>query len=446
MPDTETIAAIATAPGKGGVGIVRVSGKHLSALIVGILGRVPEPRRAVHAFFRDDAGEPLDEGLAIYFVGPASFTGEDILELQGHGGPVVLQMILERCLQLGARPARPGEFTQRAFLNDKLDLAQAEAVADLIDSSTVTSARCAMRSLRGEFSRTIESLVQKLTDIRMLVEAGLDFPEDDMELIDKPAVVARLAFLRREVCLALDRGRRGSVLRNGLTVVIAGRPNMGKSSLLNALAGEDLAIVTPIPGTTRDAIRQSISLEGVPLNIIDTAGLRETSDEVEQIGIGRTWAVVADADMVLLIVEASSGIQIEDEKILSRLPAGIARIVVHNKLDLTGRVPSRSAENDIEAVYLSAKTGAGLQLLRAALLDKAGWLPGNEDVFMARIRHLDALGRSLGYLDNAEAVMSRMELFAEELRLAQLELSAITGEFVADDLLGEIFSRFCIGK
>jgi tRNA modification GTPase len=446
VPDTETIAAIATAPGKGGIGIVRVSGRNLSSLLTGILGKIPEPRRAIHAWFRDSDGKPIDEGLAIYFIAPASFTGEDMLELQGHGGRVVLQMILSRCLELGARPALPGEFTQRAFLNDKLDLAQAEAVADLIDSTSEVSARCAMRSLRGDFSRTIQSMVAKLIEIRMRVEATLDFPEEEIDPADRNELQVQLAALRDEVDQALDKGRRGSVLRHGLSVVIAGRPNMGKSSLLNALAGEDLAIVTAVPGTTRDAIRQTMTIDGVPMNFIDTAGLRDTADEVERIGIGRTWEMIEAADIALLIVEAGNGILAEDEAILSRLPAGIPRIVVHNKIDLIGSEPLKQSEANAEIVHLSAMTGAGLDLLRKSLLEKAGWIPGEEDVFMARARHLEALQRGAAYLDKASSVVLQLELFAEELRLAQLELGAITGEFVADDLLGEIFSRFCIGK
>ena len=445
-PGSDTIAAIATAPGKGGIGIVRVSGADLGPLMAGILGRIPEPRKAVRSRFLDQRGEGLDQGLAIYFVGPASYTGQDSLELHGHGGPVVLQMVLERCLELGARLAHPGEFTQRAFLNDKLDLAQAEAVADLIDAATTVSARCAMRSLSGEFSAVIESLVAQLIELRMLVEASLDFPEEDIEPADRSQAVRRLEKLSAETARALERGRRGSILRTGLSVVIAGRPNMGKSSLLNALAGEDLAIVTAIPGTTRDAIRQTIQIEGVPLNIIDTAGLRDSADEVEVLGIGRTWEMIQRADAALLIVEWGCGILPADEAILARLPARIARIVVHNKVDLTTKQPCRETEGENQHVHLSAKTGQGLDLLRATLLEIAGWQPGSEDVFMARARHLDALVRAAGHLDKAARVVSQIELFAEELRLAQSELSSITGEFAADDLLGEIFSRFCIGK
>ena len=446
MPESDVIAAIATAPGKGGIGIVRVSGRNISDLMAGILRRTLEPRRAALVPFFDATGEVLDEGLAIHFVGPASYTGEDTLELQGHGGPVVMQMILGRCLELGARPAKPGEFTQRAFLNDRLDLAQAEAVADLIDAATTVSARCAMRSLRGEFSSVIDALVARLIEVRMRLEAELDFPEEEIELAQRDDVANQLEVLGSEIDRAIERGRHGSVLRGGLNVVIAGRPNMGKSSLLNALVGEDLAIVTAIPGTTRDAIRQAINIDGVPLNIIDTAGLRETNEEVEEIGIGRTWEMIAVADVALLIVEAGAGLQAEDRAILSRLPEKVARVLVYNKVDLTDGVPSRKEEAGQTVVRLSAKTGVGLELLRSILLEVAGWMPGSEDAFMARTRHLDALVRASRHLLAASGEIARLEVCAEELRLAQHDLSEITGEFAADDLLGEIFSRFCIGK
>jgi len=355
-------------------------------------------------------------------------------------------MVLERCLELGARPALPGEFTKRAFLNHKLDLAQAEAVADLIDAATTVSARSALRSLRGEFSKTVDALTRQLMDLRMLVEASLDFPEEDIEPGDRNDAILRLRGLQESTAQALDSAQRGSVLRNGLSVVIAGRPNMGKSSLLNALAGDDLALVTPVPGTTRDAIRQTIQIDGVPLNIVDTAGLRETPDEVEKLGIGRTWEMLERADVALLIVEAATGVLPQDQAIFDRLPAGIPKIIVHNKADLAKVEPSRTKGGSVEAVRLSAKTGIGLGLLREALLEIAGWQPGNEDVFMARVRHLDALRRALMHFNAAEMVLGQPEFFAEELRLGHRELAAISGEFAADDLLGEIFSRFCIGK
>ena len=443
---SDSIVAVATAPGKGGIGIVRASGSDLGPIIAGIIGIAPEPRSALLARFLNSQGQAIDQGLVIFFKGPASYTGQDTLELHGHGGPVVLQMLLERCIELGARPAQPGEFTQRAFLNDKMDLAQAEAVADLIDANTSVSARCAMRSLSGEFSRIIESFVAQLIELRMLVEASLDFPDEEIDFADRSQIFSRLERLRAELGRALDSGRRGSILRTGLNVVIAGRPNMGKSSLLNALAGEDLAIVTPVPGTTRDAIRQSIEIEGVPINFIDTAGLRDTPDEVEVLGIARTWEMIERADVVMVVVEAASGVLAEDEEIFAKLPNRVPRIIVSNKLDLIGDEPSRTCQGNSQMLSLSAKTGKGLNLLKSALLEIVGWHPGGEDVFMARARHLDALIRASSFLDMAAAVVTQSELFAEELRLAQNELCTITGDFVADDLLGEIFSRFCIGK
>ena len=442
---TDPIAAIAIAPGKGGIGIVRLSGRDLRPLVMGLLGRIPPPRRAIHSRFLDSCQKGIDDGLAIFFSGPESYTGEDVLELHGHGGPVVMQMLLRRCLELGARPARPGEFTERAYLNDKLDLAQAEAVADLIDAATTVSARCAMRSLSGDFSRVINSLVAELVDLRVLVEAMLDFPEEEIDHADHADARERLERLKAEVDRALEKSRRGSVLRTGLLVVIAGRPNMGKSSLLNALSGDDVAIVTSIPGTTRDAIRQTVQVSGVPINIVDTAGLRDTADEVEVLGIRKTWEMLERADAAILVVEANTGMVAEDSAILEQLPKTLPRIIVENKLDLTDRAPRLAKDGNAVIVSLSAATGEGLDFLRKALLDVAGWQVEDEDVFMARARHLDALIRASHYLSNASAVLMNWELLAEELRLVQRELGSITGETVADDLLGEIFSRFCIG-
>ncbi|MBI4291664.1 MAG: tRNA uridine-5-carboxymethylaminomethyl(34) synthesis GTPase MnmE [Betaproteobacteria bacterium] len=444
--DADLIAAIATAQGRGGIGVVRISGKHLASLAASILGRVPSPRRATRANFLDRNGHAIDDGIAVYYPAPASYTGEDVLELQGHGGPVVLQMLLRRSLELGARLAEPGEFTRRAFLNDKLDLAQAEGVADLIDAATEVAARCALRSLKGEFSAVIDALVQQLIELRMLVEATLDFPEEEIDPLDRRSARERLARLRAEIDQALSRGRRGSVLRSGLQVVLAGAPNVGKSSLLNRLAGEELAIVTEIPGTTRDTVRQTIQIEGVPINVIDTAGLRETSDRIEAIGISRTWDAIGKADALLLVVDAADGITERDRDIIARLPNKLARVVVFNKIDLTGgepRIVQSAGETDL---WVSARSGAGLDYLRNTLLVLAGWRATGEDMFMARERHLVALGAAADCLARAEAVIDRTELFAEELRLAQAELSSIVGAFTADDLLGEIFSRFCIGK
>jgi tRNA modification GTPase len=355
-------------------------------------------------------------------------------------------MILRRCLELGARLAEPGEFTRRAFLNDKLDLAQAEGVADLIDAATEAAARCALRSLRGEFSEVIGNLARRLAELRMLVEASLDFPEEEIDQVDREDAGGRLRELQEEVRRSLARGRQGSVLRSGLQVVLAGQPNVGKSSLLNRLAGEDLAIVTEIPGTTRDAVRQTIQIEGVPVNIIDTAGLRDTADKVEAIGIARTWEVIGHADVLLLVVDARTGVAAADRSIVERLPGKLKRVTVFNKIDLSGEAPQAEESADGWRIHVSARTGEGLAALRRALLTLAGWQLGGEDVFMARERHLVSLERVARALGRAGETMSRSELFAEELRLAQRELGAITGEFSADDLLGQIFARFCVGK
>jgi tRNA modification GTPase len=411
-----------------------------------LLGRLPAPRRAIRARFLDRHAAALDEGLALYFPSPHSYTGEDVLELHGHGGPVVLRLLLGRCVELGARIAEPGEFTRRAFLNDKLDLAQAEAVADLIDASTEAAARCALRSLRGEFSERVRALLRELVELRMLVEATLDFPEEEIDAADRIQARARLERLRRALARALEQARRGSVLRSGLSVALIGRPNVGKSSLLNRLAGEEVVIVTPIPGTTRDAVRQSVVLEGVPVHLVDTAGLRETADPIESLGIERTWGAVSRADLALLVADAERGLQPEDEAILARLPEWLPRIVALNKIDLYGMRPSAQRVGEVREIRLSVLTGEGVDLLRAALLEAAGWQPGEENVFMARERHLAALAGAERWLSGAERQIDAPELFAEELRMAQRDLNTITGEFGADDLLGEIFSRFCIGK
>ena len=445
QPD-DPIAAIATAPGRGGIGVVRVSGRNLAPLAQALLGKTPAPRHAVRAGFVDARGAAIDDGIALYFPAPHSYTGEDVLELQGHGGPVVMQMLLKRCLELGARLAEPGEFTRRAFLNDKLDLAQAESVADLIEAATDSAARCALRSLRGEFSAAIEDLLRQLIELRMLVEATLDFPEEELDPLDRADVQGRHAKLVCAIDTALAKSRQGSLLRTGLQVVLAGQPNVGKSSLLNRLAGEELAIVTAIPGTTRDSVRQAIHIDGVPLNIVDTAGLRDTQDEVERMGIARTWSEIGRADVVLLLVDARAGVTEQDLELVRRIPPSAKRVFVHNKIDLAGVEPRLQRGEASTNLYLSAKTGAGMDLLRAELLAAAGWQQGAEDLFMARERHLVALRRAAQHAARAGEHFSRPELFAEELRLAQEQLSSITGEFAADDLLGEIFSRFCIGK
>jgi len=426
--------------------VVRVSGRSLAPLALALLGKVPAARRAIRTAFLDARGAAIDDGLALYFTAPHSYTGEEVLELQGHGGPVVMQMLLKRCLELGARLAGPGEFTRRAFLNDKLDLAQAESVADLIEAATDSAARCALRSLRGEFSAAVEALVRQLIELRMLVEATLDFPEEELDPLDRADAKGRHARLLQAIETALAKSRQGSLLRTGLQVVLAGQPNVGKSSLLNRLAGEELAIVTAIPGTTRDSVRQAIQIDGVPLNIVDTAGLRDTQDEVERLGIARTWSEIGKADVVLLLVDARAGVTRQDLELVARIPQGVKRVFVHNKTDLAGTAARLEQTQAGPSIHLSAKTGAGMDLLRAELLAIAGWQQGAEDLFMARERHVVALRRAAEHVARAGEQFSRPELFAEELRQAQEQLNSITGEFAADDLLGEIFSRFCIGK
>ncbi|MGQ9686133.1 MAG: tRNA uridine-5-carboxymethylaminomethyl(34) synthesis GTPase MnmE [Thiobacillaceae bacterium] len=442
-PGNDLIAAIATAPGRGGIGVVRVSGPDLGALIHGVIGRQLKPRHATYARFLDARGEALDEGIAIHYPAPASFTGEDVLELQGHGGPQVLQMVLERCLELGARPAEPGEFTRRAFLNDKLDLAQAEAIADLIDAQSRAAARSAMRSLEGVFSAEIHALVDALIGLRTLVEATLDFPEEEIDFLRAADALGQLDAIERRLASVQARARQGALLREGLTVVLIGQPNVGKSSLLNRLAGFDAAIVTDIPGTTRDTVREAIQIKGVPINVVDTAGLRETSDPVEGQGIARTWAAVNRADVALLLVDAAHGVSEREADIIAALP-DIPLITVHNKIDLTGEAPRLSADG--REVWLSALEGAGVELLERRLLELAGWQTAGEGAYMARSRHLAALEQAARHLSTARAQADRLELFAEELRLAQEDLSTITGEFTSDDLLSSIFGRFCIGK
>jgi tRNA modification GTPase len=441
----DTIAAIATAPGRGGVGVVRVSGAALGAFAFSLCGREPKPRTAHFTRFVDAEGRVIDEGILLYFVAPASFTGEDVLELQGHGGPVVMQMLLERCLQLGARLAEPGEFTRRAFLNGKLDLAQAEGVADLIEASTAAAARSAVRSLSGRFSEEVHRIVDALIDLRMLVEATLDFPEEEIDFLERARALPRLDGIRDQLEELLDRARQGALLRSGLNVVLVGEPNVGKSSLLNQLAGEDRAIVTEIAGTTRDALRETIQIEGIPLHIIDTAGLRETVDTVERIGIERTWREIERADVILRLVDAVQG-EPGDADIDRRLPPAVARITVVNKIDLVGLEAGRSEVAGRVRLQVSARSGEGVDLVRRELLRIAGWHAHGEDVILARERHLTALRKALAHLSEAGAQLGALELFAEELRLAQERLGEITGEFTADELLGVIFSRFCIGK
>ncbi len=451
----DTIAAIATAPGRGGVGIVRISGKDLASLVDAICTRPLKPREATYLPFRDAQAQPIDQGLAIHFPAPHSYTGEDVLELQAHGGPVVLQLLLARCLEAGAgiglRVALPGEFTERAFLNDKIDLAQAEAVADLIDASTEAAARSASRSLSGAFSSEIHGLRDALVHLRMLVEATLDFPEEEIDFLRKADAHGQLSKLQQRLADVMRRTEQGALLRDGIKVVIAGQPNAGKSSLLNALAGAELAIVTPIAGTTRDKVTQTIQIEGVPVHVIDTAGLRHSEDEVEKIGIARAWSEIEGADAVLFLHDltraASADYQAADAAIAGvlaqKLPARVPVLDVWNKADVEHATAA-------EGLRLSAKTGAGLDALRRQLLEIAGWQSAPEGVYIARERHVQALRRVDTHLAQAQTQLAAqaqlLDLLAEELRLAQNALNEVTGEFSSDDLLGVIFSQFCIGK
>jgi tRNA modification GTPase len=430
----DTIAAVATPPGRGGIGIVRLSGPATPRIARQLLGSLPAPRHATNARFAGVDGEPIDEGIALYFPAPHSYTGEDMLELHGHGGPVVMQALLAACLDRGARLAEPGEFTRRAFLEGKLDLAQAEAVADLIDASSREAARSALRSLSGEFSSAIDGLRSQLVELRALTEAQLDFPEEELDVMHREDAARRLARVTASLQEILSRSRQGSLLRTGVHVVLAGAPNVGKSSLLNRLAGEERAIVTDIPGTTRDALREPIQIDGVPLVMVDTAGLRTSKDEVERLGMARTKQELERADVVL-VVHAATDPDSPDVR------GEATRLDVYNKVDL---VPGFSAP--MGAIAVSAKTGAGLAELRDAILRAAGWSATGETHFLARERHLRALTAAAEHLRRAAREQNRWELFAENLRLAHEELSRITGAFTADDLLGEIFSRFCIGK
>ena len=464
----DPIVAIATAPGRGAVGMLRVSGNNLLPLVRALTGRTLQPRLATYGPFLDAQGQAIDQGLALFFPAPHSYTGEDVLELQAHGGPVVLQLLLQRCLEAaqgdvlpGLRAAQPGEFTQRAFLNDKIDLAQAEAIADLIDASTETAARSAACSLSGEFSQEIKALLEQLTHLRMLVEATLDFPEEDIDFIAQADVRGQIVGLQRRLATVMQRAQQGAILREGIKVVIAGQPNAGKSSLLNALAGAELAIVTPIAGTTRDKVSELIQIEGVPLHVIDTAGLRESTDMVEKIGIERSWQAIAAADVVLFLHDLERADSDEAQACLAadaqiahqlqtHLTQGVQVLQVWNKSDCaSSALQTRVRAEDPQALLISAKTGEGLKALRQALLRSAGWQPA-EGIYMARQRHLLALQAVAEHLVHAAAQLQSVEpaldLLAEDLRQSQNALGQITGEFTSDDLLGEIFSRFCIGK
>lgn len=443
----DTIAAIATAPGRGGIGVVRISGTNISEISRKICGdQELLPRHATLLNFLDANGETLDQGIALFFPAPHSFTGENILELQGHGGDIVLQQLLQRCIELGARLAEPGEFTQRAYLNDKIDLAQAESIADLIDASSEQAAKCAVRSLSGEFSQAITRMVNEVIELRMLVEASLDFPEEELDLLEHAHVREKFDVIQGHLKSVFDNARQGSLLREGMHVVLIGQPNVGKSSLLNCLAGEDVAIVTEIPGTTRDTIRQHINIEGVAIHIIDTAGLRETQDRIEEMGIARTWDAIRRANVALILIDSIQGMTVEDSEIIAKLPSELPLLRVFNKIDILGQNPRVVTEEGYTDIYLSAKEKHGVELLREQLLATIGWHQTGEGIFLARERHLAALRSAHEALCAARISVSSLEIMAEELRRCQEYLSSITGEFTSDDLLGEIFTRFCIGK
>ena len=442
----DTIAAIATASGAGGIGVVRVSGALAQQIAVKVLGHCPAPRYAAYQPFHDANILLIDRGIAIFYQKPHSYTGEDVLELQAHGGTALMQMLLARCIELGARQAEPGEFTRRAYLNDKIDLAQAEAVADVINASTAEAARSAMRSLSGEFSNRIHVVFDKLINLRMYVEACLDFPEEDIDFITQGKVSEKIASIKFELDQVALKAKQGSLLREGMHIVLVGQPNVGKSSLMNQLSGEEVAIVSPIAGTTRDSIKNVIQINGMPLNVVDTAGLRETEDVVEKIGIARTYRALENAQVAILLVDATHGIGHNEKIVLTRLPQEITKIWVHNKIDITTETAKITEISGETHIYLSAKMGQGVELLKQHLLHIAGFQQNAEGVFMARTRHLEALKSVDSHLVQAKKNGDYAELIAEELRLAQESLSSITGEFTPDDLLGEIFSKFCIGK
>jgi tRNA modification GTPase len=443
----DTIAAIATPPGRGGVGIVRVSGPATRAIAQALLGRLPAPRYATFLPFKDAAGNVIDRGLALFFPGPDSFTGEDVLELHGHGGPVVLDLVLRETLVGGARLARPGEFSERAFLNDKLDLAQAEAIADLIESGSEQAARSALRSLEGEFSRRVHALIEALIEARVFVEAAIDFPEEEIDFLSDPALVKRVDKLAADIAALKHATRQGCLLREGMTVALVGRPNVGKSSLLNALSQSDTAIVSEIPGTTRDVLRAEIQIDGLPVHVLDTAGLRATEDAIESEGVRRARAAIERAHRALVLLDDADPKQ-DAAALIDELPTGLPYTLIHTKIDLTGRLPALGTSEPVE-IALSAQTGAGLDLLRAHLKACMGYEVVGAGTFVARRRHLDAIERAQAHVAAGRAQLVEAhagELLAEELRAAQQALGEITGEFTADDLLGRIFASFCIGK
>ncbi|MEP6884909.1 MAG: tRNA uridine-5-carboxymethylaminomethyl(34) synthesis GTPase MnmE [Gammaproteobacteria bacterium] len=452
MNSPDTIVAIASAPGRGAVGIIRVSGAKVPQIAVAILRSLPTPRQARLASFLDAEGKAIDEGIALYFPAPASYTGDPVLELQGHGGTLVLDLLLQRLLELGCRMARPGEFSERAFLNGKIDIAQAEAIADLIGAGTAAAARAAVRSLQGEFSARVTDLKTQITGLRAYVEAAIDFPDEEIDFLSDRALRDRLAAVLAAFDSITAAARQGALLREGLTVVIAGLPNAGKSSLLNRLAGEDVAIVTDVPGTTRDVLRRQVHLDGLPLNLVDTAGLRPAADVVEAEGVRRARQEIARADRVLYILDATAStdaaaISVDTE--LQSLPAGMRVTLVFNKIDLIGTPAVLDQSVDPPRVFVSALTGEGLPLLRSHLKTSAGYVDSDSGAFAARRRHLDALARACRHVQDAADTLNStraFELFAEDLRLAQHALGEITGEFTNQDLLGEIFGSFCVGK
>ena len=448
LNESSTIAAISTAQGIGGIGVVRLSGKDALKIAKKICNIDLTPRKAYTCSFKDKKNTTLDQGIAIHFSSPASFTGEDIVELQGHGGNVVLNLILNACISHGAELAPPGEFTKRAFLNNKIDLSQAESVADLINASTEAAAKSAVNSLRGVFSNKINSLLKNLIELRVFVEACLDFPEEDINFINEGNVNKKLESLKKSVIAILDAARQGQILRDGVKVVLIGQPNVGKSSLMNLLANESKAIVTEIPGTTRDPIKSDINIKGVPIHLVDTAGLRATDDIVEKLGIEKTWEAIHEADITLILDDVTDASQNFEDKFKKKLPKGQS-IIIKNKIDLLKQKPSINYENDVPHIFISAKKGDGIQLLEKEILKIVGKdqkVSHKEDIFMARSRHIDALKKVNGAINKAIKNLEAPELVAEELMIAQKSLSQITGEFSSDDLLGQIFSQFCIGK
>jgi tRNA modification GTPase len=444
-PDNDTIAAIATASGIASIGVIRISGSQAKQIAQAILGQTISPRVAYYLPFLDSDQTVIDRGIAIFFAGPHSYTGEDVLELQAHGGSIVLQLLLQACLKQGARQAEPGEFTKRAFLNGKMDLAQAEAVVDILNASTVQAAKSAMRSLSGEFSKLIHILLNELTELRVYVEACIDFPEEDIDFISAGRIQERIHNIQTELAKIFKQSQQGVLLKDGLVVVLIGQPNVGKSSLINQLSGDEVAIVTPVAGTTRDTISTDIQIQGVPFTLVDTAGLRETNDEIEKIGIAKTWKTIERANIALFLVDANHDIGEKEKSILDRLPQEVKKICVHNKIDLTEHLAEIQYQSDPH-VYISAKHGEGVDLLKKVLLESVGMQDLGENAFTARTRHLKTISLVADYLNLSLANLAQAELLAENLRLAQQELSSITGEFTADDLLGEIFGSFCIGK